>query len=95
MEYMELEDRSPTLNRILYTNISSLLTSWLESSKFWLCFSIVSGAIFTIVSLMILVLRKRIVLAIALIEESSKYVNFEHIIQKLTRFFVNLHVKGC
>lgn len=76
---MNLKDQPPT-DANVDINLSSLVNSWLQNPNLWLCLSIALGFIFIIGLLMTLVLRKRIVLAIALIEESSKYVNSKHII---------------
>ncbi|XP_035221732.1 choline transporter-like protein 2 isoform X2 [Stegodyphus dumicola] len=50
--------------------------SYLALRKTWLAFAIISGVIFAILFLVIIFLRKRILIAIALIKEASKAVGF-------------------
>lgn len=53
---------------------SSTLESYLAMKDTWLVFLIIASIVLVIILLVLLFLRKRIVLAIALIKEASKYV---------------------
>lgn len=55
-------------------NISSLVNEYLAKKETWLVLSIICGIIFLIIALIVIFLRKRIVIAIALVKEGSKYV---------------------
>lgn len=56
-------------------NLSSLINSWFKSDQTWLIILIVLSILLVILLLVVLVLRKRIVIAIALIKEGSKAVS--------------------
>ncbi|XP_058129739.1 choline transporter-like 2 isoform X2 [Anopheles ziemanni] len=56
-------------------NLSSLINSWFKSDQTWLIILIVLSVFLVILLLVVLVLRKRIVIAIALIKEGSKAVS--------------------
>lgn len=71
--FKDLRDHPPTETTIV-TNVSKLLESWNKSEKLWLYTGIVAAVLFVIILLVVLVLRKRIVIAIALVKEGSKYV---------------------
>lgn len=53
---------------------SGIFSKYLSNKNLWLSFLIISSAVLGIIVLILLFLRKRIVLAIALIREGSKYV---------------------
>lgn len=55
-------------------NLASLVNEYLAKKETWLVLSIVSGIVFLIIALIVIFLRKRIVIAIALVKEGSKYV---------------------
>lgn len=74
MKYIELK-RTNNPETIIATNLSKLADSWLGKANTWLVLSIISGVSLIIILLVILVLRKRIVIAIALVKEGSKYVH--------------------
>ena len=67
---------------------------FLNLAQTWLAFSIILGIIFLVVALVLIVLRKRIALAIELIQESSKAVAHMPgtLVWPLTPFL--LHVLG-
>lgn len=73
---MYLRDRPPT-----DVNVNSNLSLWidtlLQKPNTWLYAGIVLAVVLIIMLLVVLVLRKRIVIAIALVKEGSKYVQFE------------------
>lgn len=69
---MELKKTENNQETIIATNISKLAESWLGKSSTWLVLAIVCGVLLVIILLVILVLRKRIVIAIALVKEGSK-----------------------
>lgn len=73
-------------------NIASLVNEYLAKKETWLVLSIVSGIVFLIIALIVIFLRKRIVIAIALVKEGSKYVKCRHcicvaFIQRIISFF--------
>lgn len=55
-------------------NLKAKVENILENDRFWLYTTIVLGAILTIISLIVFVIRKRIKIAVALIKESSKAI---------------------
>lgn len=55
-------------------NIASLANEYLAKKETWLVLSIICGIVFLIIFLIVIFLRKRIVIAIALVKEGSKYV---------------------
>lgn len=57
-------------------SMDSQLDSYLANRKTWLAFSIICSSVLLILCLLLLYLRKRIKLAIALIIEASRYVTF-------------------
>lgn len=59
-------------------NLASLANEYLAKKETWLVLSIVSGIVFLIIALIVIFLRKRIVIAIALVKEGSKYVMLLH-----------------
>lgn len=70
-------------------NIASLVNEYLAKKETWLVLSIISGIVFLIIALIVIFLRKRIVIAIALVKEGSKYVKYRHcifvaLIQRIT-----------
>lgn len=76
-QYSYLRNRPPT-DKNINTNIKLLLDSWTQEPKFWLYLGIATAVILVIIFLVVLVLRKRIVIAIALVKEGSKYVNSKY-----------------
>ncbi|XP_055591982.1 choline transporter-like 2 isoform X2 [Uranotaenia lowii] len=56
-------------------NLSSLFESWFKSDQTWLAILIILSILLVILLLVILVLRKRIVIAIAVVKEGSKAVS--------------------
>lgn len=56
-------------------NLATLFNEYKAKKETWLILSIVSGVIFLIIALIVIFLRKRIVIAIALVKEGSKYVS--------------------
>uniref|UniRef100_A0AAG5D3B7 Choline transporter-like protein n=1 Tax=Anopheles atroparvus TaxID=41427 RepID=A0AAG5D3B7_ANOAO len=56
-------------------NLSSLVNAWFKSDQTWLIILIVLSVLLIVLLLVVLVLRKRIVIAIALIKEGSKAVS--------------------
>ncbi|XP_055298799.1 choline transporter-like 2 isoform X6 [Sitodiplosis mosellana] len=73
-EYVHLRDRPPTDVNV-NTNLSLLFDTWLQNPTTWLVFGIVAAVLLLIILLVVLVLRKRIVIAIALVKEGSKVVS--------------------
>lgn len=69
--YIYLKKHPPTETTII-TNVSKIFEKWSKNQNFWLYSGIVIAVILVIVLLVILVLRKRIVIAIALVKEGSK-----------------------
>lgn len=59
-------------------NLASLVNEYLAKKETWLILSIISGVVFLIIALIVVFLRKRIVIAIALVKEGSKYVPSEN-----------------
>lgn len=55
---------------------SGVFNKYLSNKNLWLTFLIISATVLAIIVLILLFLRKRIVLAIALIKEGSKYALF-------------------
>lgn len=55
-------------------NLASLVNEYLAKKETWLVLSILSGVVLLIIALIVIFLRKRIVIAIALVKEGSKYV---------------------
>lgn len=72
---MYLKKNPPTETTIV-TNISKLLESWAREKNTWLYSGIAAAVFLVIILLIVLVLRKRIVIAIALVKEGSKYGTF-------------------
>lgn len=70
-QYVYLRDRSPTDVNV-NTNLSLLFDTWLQNKNTWLAFGIIAAILLLIILLVVLVLRKRIVIAIALVKEGSK-----------------------
>lgn len=70
-EYVYLRDRAPTDVNV-NTNLSLLFDTWLQKPTTWLVFGIIAAVLLLIILLVVLVLRKRIVIAIALVKEGSK-----------------------
>ncbi|XP_037044636.1 choline transporter-like 2 isoform X2 [Bradysia coprophila] len=56
-------------------NIASLVNEYLAKKETWLVLSIISGVVLLIIFLIVIFLRKRIVIAIALVKEGSKAVS--------------------
>lgn len=54
------------------TNLSLLADQWLQEPKTWLYSGIIIAVLLVIILLVVLVLRKRIVIATALVKEGSK-----------------------
>lgn len=71
---MYLRDRPPTDVNV-NTNLSLLFDTWLQKPNTWLALGIIAAILLLIILLVVLVLRKRIVIAIALVKEGSKYVH--------------------
>lgn len=73
--YVFLRDRPPT-----DVNVNSNLSVWVDTvlhkPNTWLYSGIVVAILLVVMLLVVLVLRKRIVIAIALVKEGSKYVKF-------------------
>lgn len=55
-------------------NLKNLVNQYLAKEETWLVLSIISGVVLLIIALVVIFLRKRIVIAIALVKEGSKYV---------------------
>lgn len=53
---------------------NGIFSKYLSNKNLWLSFLIISSVVLAVVVLILLFLRKRIILAIALIKEGSKYV---------------------
>lgn len=70
-QYVYLRDRPPTDVNV-NTNLSLLFDTWLQKPNTWLIFGIIAAILLLIILLVVLVLRKRIVIAIALVKEGSK-----------------------
>lgn len=65
---------------VVVTNLSKLFESLSRNKYTWLSSGIISAVLLVVILLIVLVLRKRIVIAIALVKEGSKYVfNFSNI----------------
>lgn len=70
-EYIYLKNRPPTDVNV-NTNLSILFNTWFSKPNTWLCIGIVAAILLVVIFLVVLVLRKRIVIAIALVKEGSK-----------------------
>ena len=53
-------------------NLSSLVNEYLAKKETWLIVSIIASVVLLIILLVVIFLRKRIVIAIALVKEGSK-----------------------
>lgn len=71
--YMYLRDRPPTDVNV-HTNLSLWISTLLQKPSTWLTLGIVAAIVLVVILLVVLVLRKRILIAIALVKEGSKYV---------------------
>lgn len=72
MEYKRLL-HNPSMERPnSVTNLAALADNYLKESTTWLVLLIVASVLLVIIILVVLVLRKRIVIAIALVKEGSK-----------------------
>ena len=67
--------RNPPEEVIIVTNVDLLLDNWLQKKNTWLYICIASSIAFVIIFLVVLVLRKRISIAIALVKEGSRAVS--------------------
>lgn len=79
----------PNFNTDSTTNIYSLVRKWLNQHETWMWILVILSVILAILLLVVIFLRKRIVIAIALIKEGSKYalLNFFKQNQFFTLFF--------
>lgn len=71
---------------IVVTNLSKLFESLSRNKYTWLSSGIISAVLLVVILLIVLVLRKRIVIAIALVKEGSKYV-FHSLISCFDSFY--------
>lgn len=84
-----MKNRPPTDVNV-NTNLSLLVDTWLQKPEFWMYTGIAAAVLLVIIFLVVLVLRKRIVIAIALVKEGSKYVNPKHFELLITQtYFLN------
>uniref|UniRef100_A0A182JP45 Choline transporter-like protein n=1 Tax=Anopheles christyi TaxID=43041 RepID=A0A182JP45_9DIPT len=74
-EYQKIRANPVAAHVNVSPNLSSLVNSWFKSDQTWLWILIVLSVILTVLLLVVLVLRKRIVIAIALVKEGSKAVS--------------------
>lgn len=70
-EYIKLVQDKPT-ETIIATNVSKYFEQRAKDKNTWLVGGIITAVVLVIVLLIVLVLRKRIVIAIALVKEGSK-----------------------
>lgn len=73
-----MSSRPPTDTNI-NTNLSLWLDTLVKNPKFWAYTGIGLAVVLGIILLIVIVLRKRIVIAIALVKEGSKYAHNTHI----------------
>lgn len=71
MRYIYLRDNPPE-RPSAGTNLAAIFDNYLQMKDTWLVIAIITSIFLLIVLLIILVLRKRIVIAIALVKEGSK-----------------------
>lgn len=81
MNYIHSEDQVQSVVN-LKANLGPFIGTQLENRNTWLYLGIAAAVFLVIILAMLIVLWKRIVIAIALIEEGSKYVNFGQLIDK-------------
>lgn len=62
----------PQYNNPAATNIYSVVRKWLNQHQTWMWILVILSVILAILLLVVIFLRKRIVIAIALIKEGSK-----------------------
>lgn len=67
-----MKNHPPTETTII-TNLSKLVEKWNKDKNAWLAAGIITAIALIVILLIVLVLRKRIVIAIALVKEGSKY----------------------
>lgn len=72
MEYKRLLNNPSQERPKSVTNLAALVDNYLKQSTTWLVMLIVASVLLVIILLVVLVLRKRIVIAIALVKEGSK-----------------------
>lgn len=72
-QFFYLQKHPPDETTIV-TNASKLFEKWGKEKNVWLTGGIITAVILVVILLIVLVLRKRIVIAIALVKEGSKYV---------------------
>uniref|UniRef100_A0A182S7M0 Choline transporter-like protein n=1 Tax=Anopheles maculatus TaxID=74869 RepID=A0A182S7M0_9DIPT len=70
-EYQKIRANPVAAHVNVSPNLSSLVNSWFKSDQTWLGILIVLSVILIVLLLVVLVLRKRIVIAIALVKEGS------------------------
>ncbi|XP_031621566.1 CTL-like protein 2 isoform X4 [Contarinia nasturtii] len=73
-QYVYFRDRPPTDVNV-HTNLSLWINTLLQKPSTWLTLGIVAAIVLIIILLVVLVLRKRILIAIALVKEGSKVVS--------------------
>lgn len=66
----------PVILQESQTNLSAIVRSFISLKETWLAILIITGIVLIIILLALIFLRKRIVIAIALIKEGSKWVDF-------------------
>ena len=74
-KYIQIKDSPESQGNIFQINITPAYgRDFLNLAQTWLAFSVILGVVFGVIALVLCVLRKRIALAIELIQESSKAV---------------------
>ncbi|XP_053680219.1 choline transporter-like 2 [Anopheles nili] len=73
-EYKNIRENPVKAHVNVSPNLSSLVHSWFKSDQTWLGILIILSVVLAILLLVLLVLRKRIVIAIALVKEGSRAV---------------------